>query len=48
MFRQIDFHLQVVYIREIQVLSASKYTIYGITIKVFYARNDSRCIDGLD
>jgi hypothetical protein len=48
MFRQIDCHLQGVYITELQVLSVSKYTIYVFTIKVFYTFHDSRCIDGLD
>jgi hypothetical protein len=35
MFREIDFHLQGVCIKELQVLSASKHTIYGFTVNVF-------------
>ena len=45
MLWQIDCHLQGVYIRELEVLSASKYTIYGFTIKLFFACHNSRCID---
>jgi hypothetical protein len=47
MFRQIDCHFQGVYIRELQVLTASTYTIYGFTVKVFFACHDSRCKDEL-
>ena len=35
MFRQIDCHLQGVYIRELQVVSASNYTIYGLKTDFF-------------
>jgi hypothetical protein len=35
MFRQIDCHLRRVCIRELQVLSASKYTICDFTVRVF-------------
>jgi hypothetical protein len=35
MFRQIHCHPQGVFIKELQVLIASKYTIVGFTIEVF-------------
>jgi hypothetical protein len=47
MFQQIDCHLQGVCIKELQVLSASKYTIYVFTVKVFACYN-SRYVYGLD
>jgi hypothetical protein len=35
MFRQINCHPQGVFIKELQVLIASKYTVVGFTIEVF-------------
>jgi hypothetical protein len=35
MFRQINCHPQGVFIKELQVLIASKYTIVGFTTEVF-------------
>jgi hypothetical protein len=35
MFRQINFHPQGVFIKELQVRTASKYTIIGFTLEVF-------------
>jgi hypothetical protein len=35
MFQQINYHLQGVCIKELQVLSACKRTIYGFTVKVY-------------
>jgi hypothetical protein len=35
MFRQINCHPQGVFIKELQVLIASKYTIVGFTVEVF-------------
>jgi hypothetical protein len=48
MFRQINCHLRVVFIRELQVLCATKYTICSFTVKVFYACHNLGCIDVQD
>lgn len=35
MFGQINCHLQEVCTKELEVLSVSKYTIYGFTVRTF-------------
>jgi hypothetical protein len=35
MFQQINFHPQGVFIKELQVLIATKYTIFGFTVEVY-------------
>jgi hypothetical protein len=48
MFWQVNCHIQGVFIRELQVPFTSKYTICGLTVKVFYACHNSRCVGAQD
>jgi hypothetical protein len=48
MFRQMNCHLHGVFIRELQVFSVSKNTIFDFTVTVFHACHNSRCIDAQD
>ena len=45
MFRHINCHPQGVFIKELQVLIAPKYTIFGFTVDVFTQLTVLKCID---